>query len=75
MRGVPPFTYAWNTGATDVSLRNVPKGLYSATMTDASGATVVHSHYLNSEALDLRVLQRYPAVGVTPILVVSRWKR
>lgn len=52
-QGVPPFTYLWSTGATELSIKNVPKGVYTATLTDATGATVVHSHILNSEELDL----------------------
>ncbi len=62
-RGVPPFTYAWSTGATELSLRDIPKGVYTATMTDATGATVAHTCYLNSKELDLRKTFSLPSGG------------
>jgi uncharacterized repeat protein (TIGR01451 family) len=65
-QGVPPFTYLWNNGSTDVSLKNVPKGVYTATLTDATGATVVHSHILNSKAFDLYLADKKPVTNCTP---------
>lgn len=52
-RGVPPFTYLWSNGTTEVSAKNLTKGTYSATLTDATGATVTHTHILNTEEFDL----------------------
>jgi hypothetical protein len=66
MRGVPPFTYVWSDGSTELSLKNVPKGIYSATLTDATGATVTHTHYLNSKELDLIFIKSYPASLCNP---------
>lgn len=66
-RGVAPFTYLWSTGSTDVSLRNIPKGVYHATMTDASGATIVHTCYLNTKELDIKLVQSIPAGGCNPL--------
>jgi uncharacterized repeat protein (TIGR01451 family) len=60
-RGVPPFTYQWSTGATGLSLKNIPKGAYTATLTDATGATVEHTHILNSEAFDLYLSDSRPS--------------
>ncbi|MBN8678533.1 MAG: T9SS type A sorting domain-containing protein [Chitinophagales bacterium] len=65
-RGVPPFSYLWSTGSTEVSLRNIPKGTYSATLTDASGATVSHTSILNTEELDVRLTSSLPAGGCNP---------
>ena len=65
-RGVPPFTYLWSTGATEVSLKNLPKGTYSATLTDASGATTTHTSFLNSKEFDLYLSYSRPGGGCNP---------
>ena len=39
MGGTPPFTYQWNTGATESDLENLPSGTYTLTVTDANGCT------------------------------------
>ncbi len=65
-RGVPPFSYLWSNGATTLSVRNIPKGTYAATMTDASGATAVHSHILNSKEFDLKLNNSLPAGFCNP---------
>ncbi|MCB9355194.1 MAG: T9SS type A sorting domain-containing protein [Lewinellaceae bacterium] len=65
-RGVPPFSYQWSTGSTDLSLRNVPKGTYAATMTDATGASVMHTYILNSKELDIYLLDSKPSAFCNP---------
>jgi len=65
-RGVPPFTYLWSTGTTEVSAKNLPKGTYSATLTDATGATVTHTHILNSEEFDLYLADSRPSSNCNP---------
>lgn len=65
-RGVPPFAYSWSNGATDLSLKNVPKGNYSVTMTDATGTTVTHTHILNSETFDLYLSDTKPVTFCNP---------
>ncbi|MEZ4927663.1 MAG: T9SS type A sorting domain-containing protein [Saprospiraceae bacterium] len=65
-RGVPPFTYQWSTGDTEVSASGLVKGQYSATLTDATGATVVHTHYLNSEEFDLSLTGSLPVGFCNP---------
>ncbi len=39
--GVPPYSYAWNTGATTEDLADLVAGTYTVTVTDANGCTVV----------------------------------
>lgn len=53
-RGVAPFTYLWSDGSTEVSIKNQIKGAYSATITDAVGATIAHTYHLNSVEFDLQ---------------------
>ncbi|MBX2891891.1 MAG: T9SS type A sorting domain-containing protein [Saprospiraceae bacterium] len=65
-QGVPPFTYLWSNGSTELSIRNVPKGVYSATLTDSEGATVTHTHILNSKALDLYLADAKPVGHCNP---------
>lgn len=65
-RGVPPFTYQWSNGATTLSAHNIQKGVYSATLTDATGATVSHTYYLNSNELDLYLDGSKPVTYCNP---------
>lgn len=37
--GTPPYTYAWNTGATTPAIANLGPGTYSLTITDNNGCT------------------------------------
>lgn len=38
--GTPPYQYLWNTGATISSISGLGPGIYSVTLTDASGCSV-----------------------------------
>ncbi len=60
-RGIPPFTYLWSTGSTEVSVQNLAKGTYSVTLTDATGASIAHTNILNSQDLDLYLTDSRPA--------------
>lgn len=46
--GTEPYSYLWNTGDVDSSLTNVFTGLYTVTITDSNGCTVVDSSLVNS---------------------------
>jgi gliding motility-associated-like protein len=37
--GTGPFTYSWSNSATDPTITDLPKGDYTATVTDANGCT------------------------------------
>lgn len=37
--GTAPYTYVWNTGATDSAIYNLSSGIYCATVTDAIGCS------------------------------------
>lgn len=37
--GTRPYTYKWNTGATNSRIDNLEKGVYSVTLTDANGCS------------------------------------
>ena len=41
--GTPPYTYAWDNGATVASLTGVTAGSYQVTVTDSNGCTAVSS--------------------------------
>lgn len=36
--GIPPYTYLWSNGATTEDLENLEPGIYTVTVTDATGA-------------------------------------
>lgn len=41
--GTPPFTFAWNTGATSASIEGLAPGTYTVTVTDSKGCTASQS--------------------------------
>jgi len=43
MGGVEPYQYLWSTGETGNTISNLTEGLYSLTVTDASGCTTVEN--------------------------------
>lgn len=38
--GIQPYSYSWSNGETTASIINLPQGVYSCTITDASGCKV-----------------------------------
>ncbi|RMG95892.1 MAG: hypothetical protein D6706_11235, partial [Chloroflexi bacterium] len=41
--GTAPYTYQWNTSAVTDSIYNLPAGLYTVTVTDSNGCTLMDS--------------------------------
>jgi hypothetical protein len=52
--GTSPYTYLWNTGATTPGLRELFRGIYSVTITDASGCATALSFILPKVNYDWR---------------------
>ncbi|MEX1189108.1 MAG: SprB repeat-containing protein [Bacteroidia bacterium] len=46
--GLPPYTYSWNTGATQSIISSIGAGTYSCTITDAAGCISSKSETLNA---------------------------
>ena len=75
--GVPPYTYAWSTGATDQSIAQLEAGTYTVQVTDAAGCLRVFSaDLLAPEPLQANVLFSSPdctggATGNVEVLSVS----
>lgn len=44
--GIPPYSYLWNNGGMDSIIQNLPFGIYSVQVTDATGCPAEASIYL-----------------------------
>ncbi len=47
LSGTAPYTYVWSNGATSAELTNLPSGLYTVTVTDASSLSTAISIQIN----------------------------
>ena len=47
-RGIAPYTYLWNTGATTATIPTPNSGMYTVTVTDSLGCTAVDSILVGS---------------------------
>lgn len=55
--GIAPYTYAWSNGSTNEDLVDANGGVYTLTVTDMNGCTVVsESISLNSYEMDLDII-------------------
>lgn len=53
--GSPPYIYQWNNGASTSSLTNLAAGIYTLTVTDANGCTVMENFQISSTATAIEV--------------------
>ena len=64
--GVTPYTYSWsdNTGGqTSMLANNLPAGIYTCTISDASGETLVKSIAIgDNEGADIEIINKEPSV-------------
>lgn len=47
--GIPPYTYAWNTGATSQDLSGLSGGTYTVLVTDVTGCTQVYEIFIGTD--------------------------
>lgn len=47
LQGQPPFNILWSNGGTTQTINNLSGGMYSVTISDASGCTLTDSIYVN----------------------------
>lgn len=75
--GVPPYSYAWNTGATTEDLSGLLSGTYTATVTDNNGCTASISQtlaepvVLSSSVVGTNVLCYGTATGSADLTVTG----
>ncbi len=62
--GTPPYTYAWNNGATGSVNENLGPGTYSVTVTDVNGCTITGTSTVgNPGQINVNVTVVNPACG------------
>ena len=47
--GTPPYTYAWNTGATSQDISGLPGGTYTVLVTDVTGCTQAYDIFIGTD--------------------------
>ncbi|WBL42569.1 gliding motility-associated C-terminal domain-containing protein [Algoriphagus halophytocola] len=56
--GIEPYTYAWDNGSTSPSLENLSAGIYTVSISDASGCTMQNQFRVETKsALEIEVLE------------------
>ncbi len=61
--GVPPYTYAWSTGATTSSISNLSSGLYTVTVTDNTGCSQVLNYFIADPVINAFTTVTNPNCG------------
>ena len=50
--GTPPYTFSWSNGSTDEDPKDLAKGDYTVTITDANGCTYTETYTVGSTAVN-----------------------
>ncbi|NOQ76070.1 MAG: T9SS type A sorting domain-containing protein [Crocinitomix sp.] len=54
--GVAPYTYDWSTGDTDAEIEGLTAGIYTVTVTDATGCSITETfEVLESDPIDVSI--------------------
>jgi hypothetical protein len=69
--GFPPYTYLWNNGITDSVNANLPPGLYSVTVTDATGCGSTTTTYLSVQVGIDEVFAQQTTISPNPMLTIT----
>jgi len=66
--GVPPFTYAWNTGATTTSITGLSAGSYTVSITDQNGCCAITSTIISLPECDSCDLANQGLIDICTII-------
>jgi len=69
--GFPPYTYLWNNGITDSVNANLLPGLYSVTVTDATGCGSTTTTYLSVQVGIDEVFAQQTTISPNPMLTIT----
>ncbi len=61
--GTPFYTYTWSNGSINPNLFNIPTGVYTLTITDASGCTATESFFVPDSSMELTATTINPTCG------------
>ena len=58
--GTPPFSFAWDNGATSLNVSNLSPGTHTLTITDSNGCRAMFSYVLNTQSTPVPIIQTTP---------------
>lgn len=69
--GFPPYTYSWSNGVTDSVNANIPAGLYSVAVTDATGCGTISTSYLSVQVGIDEVFAQQTSISPNPMRTMT----